>query len=312
MRRLWTVGLVTLALLAPCAAQACTVTINAERLSDDPREFGISAREKSRREAALRADLAQGLRAEAKRLRTEARSGLANGSEAHALALVESLVPDPLRVSRAPCATAPSIDSEDPHYRTTQAALLAVAGGSAQFWREQFAEGYAALVGGCGAEMRGRLAGYVVANFDAAKLARVWSEVHRLGFDRSGTANWLPLHYRYGGPEVGLVLRESADVNGHGWDGNAHSLETEAFRRVNASNWARMSRFLTGDDDARELVAVLEAGLVELGDPTLPYAGLCPQTTAPLAEFVANAIENAKPLKPRVEVVFDQPDAAGS
>ncbi|HEY6816629.1 MAG TPA: hypothetical protein VI168_13900 [Croceibacterium sp.] len=299
-------------LLAPPAAHACSISIDTQTLGEslDPDAPGIGTREKARREAAMRAGLARAPRAEAAQLRSEARQGLDGGGAVHAAALVASMVPLPVRVERATCGDL-TVDTRYPDYRAARAAVAAAAGNAQAPYLEFFASAYAEAIRPCGDEMRRRLADYVAARVEPARLARVWFEVHRLGFDRPG-GEGDTLYFLSDGPPADLWPDPSADMIGYDAGWSAPRIERELDARRNEANRARLGRFLAEDADALELAAVLEQGITELGDPALPYGGLCPQTTAPLAEFVARSIERARPLKPRIEVVFEDDPVAGS
>jgi hypothetical protein len=307
MRRRLALGALAMALCwAPSAAQACTISV-VTSLIEDPDDPLISAAERRRRTLAMRAGHTRAIEDAMKRLRAEARQGLGSDGAPYASALVASMVPSPVRVGTVFCRSGLFIRSPDKDYDEARDAVKAASEEFEDFNLDRFANAYARRVEGCGDELHRRLAGYVAAHIEVDQLARVWSQVHRLGFDRSRDAHWQPLFFRYDGPGFDLKMRSDADVTGYGsneWD---HRLQREISARLSKANWARMSRFLSEDRDAQELVAVLEQGLAELSDDTLPYRGLCPETTRDLRAFVAQEAERARPRRPTVRMVAEEP-----
>jgi hypothetical protein len=301
MRGTLATGLIAAAMaLAPSTARACVIAID-ETVLGDPDEPGIGAAERYRREAAARAERDGADREEMRRLRSEARQGLANEPDAHARSLVESFVPAPVHISLGLCAEGYTVYSA--HFDAAKARFITAAGEHAPIAVQIFEDKYADRVSGCDEEMRGRLTDYIVAQVASEKLARVWFELHRLGFDRAGTGKADRLYYLAAGSPTDLVLRQDGQMNRNpSWSSR---LANEVGAALGKKNWARLRRFLAEDPDAQDLVAALDRGLIELGDDTLPYRGLCPQTARALEIFVAQAIEDAKPLKPTVQIVSD-------
>lgn len=311
MHRPLVTGLAALTLwVAPSNAWACTINVHTW-VQDDPDDIGLSRREKARREIAMRARLERESRDEMRRWRDEARRGLAGGAPAYAEALVDSIVPPPVTVARPLCTHGYAIYSRYDHYDRAKAAIEAAAGNSPRLSLEYFSVDYGDRVRGCDAEMRGRLAGYVATRTPEATLARIWAEVHRLGFDYSGKGTGYALYYLPLESPFDLRLSQGVPTTGAGGSIFSHRLERETHDRQSERNWARMSGFLSRDPEVQQLVAVLEASLAELSNPAQPYAGLCPATMGPLETFVAGAIDRAKPLKPSVEILFDDPATSG-
>lgn len=295
----------------PSVAWACIFNVDTIRLGDpgDPDEPGIGKKERERREALVRQNLATRQREDIRLWRNEARAGRGESAEIHARALIESLVQEPGGfVSEGACSTSVRPRWPDPDYEAAKTALLETRTKFARFRLGEFSYSYAMRVEGCGDEMTARLVRYLVAHTDPAMLAAVWYEVHRLGFDRSEWSRAEPLLTFGQGlllqPRLATGQRAYLVANGHGDQLGSYRLEREAEALFNRQQSKAMERILAEDESAITVIAALQKGILELSDETQPYNGLCPETTKGLAEFIAKEVEAVRPRRPTVELLL--------